>query len=62
MHLDNLKSAWRQFVLFNSMQPFDQHEILSIIERGDHQPIKRLPRVMASTLVFIILTISCQGG
>lgn len=62
MHLDNLKSAWRQFVFSNSMQPIDHHEILSIIERGDGQSIKRLPRVMASTLLFIILTISCQGG
>lgn len=62
MNLNNLKPAWKQFLLLNSMQPIDQNEILLIIERADRQTIRRLPRVMASTVLFIILTISCQAG
>jgi hypothetical protein len=62
MNLNNLKPAWKQFLLINSMQPVDQNEILSIIARADRQTIGRLPRVMASTVLFIVLTISCQAG
>lgn len=62
MNLNNLKPAWKQFVLVNSMQPLDQQEILLMIERADRETTRRLPRLMASTLLLIILTISCQGG
>jgi hypothetical protein len=62
MNLNNLKPAWKQFVLFNSMQETDQIEILSIIERGDRQTISRLPGFMANTILFIILTVCFQGG
>lgn len=62
MNLNNLKPAWRQFLLFNSMQPIDQREILSIIERADRQTMGRSSRVMANTVMVIILIICCQGG
>ncbi len=62
MNLNNLKPAWKQFLLFNSMQPIDQKEILFIIERGDRQTIKRLPGFMTNTIMFIILIVCCQGG
>jgi hypothetical protein len=62
MNLNNLKPAWRQYLLFNSMEPVDQKEILFIIEQADRQTISRLPGSMASTIMFIILTICCQGG
>ena len=62
MNLNNLKPAWRQFRLFNSMQPIDQNEILFIIERADRQTVKRVPGFMTATIVFIILTVFCQGG
>lgn len=62
MNLNNLKPAWRQFLLFNSMQPIDQKEILLIIERADRQTIRRLPRFMANAIMFIILIICSQGG
>jgi len=62
MNLNNLKPAWRQFLLFNSMQPIDQKEILFIIEQADRQTIRRLPRFMANTIMFIILIVCCQGG
>jgi hypothetical protein len=62
MNLNNLKPAWRQFLLFNSMQPIDQKEILFIIERADCQTIRRLPRFITNTIMFIILIVCCQGG
>lgn len=62
MNLNNLKPAWRQFVLFNSMQAMEQEEILFIIERADRQTIRRWPRLMTNTIMFIILIICCQGG
>jgi hypothetical protein len=62
MNLNNLRPAWRQFLLFNSMQPIDQKEILFIIERADRQTIKRLPGFMTNIIMFVILTVCCQGG
>lgn len=62
MNLSNLKPAWRQFLLFNSMQPMDQKEILFIIEQADRRTIRRLPRVMTNTIMFIVLVICSQGG
>lgn len=62
MNLNDLKPAWKQFLLCNSMQPADQNEILLIIERADHRKLRRLPSILTSTLVFIVLTICCQGG
>ena len=62
MNFNNLKPAWKQFLLFNSLQPLDQNEILFIIETADRQTVRRLPRFMANTILFIILAICCQGG
>ena len=63
MNLNNLKPAWRQFQLLNSMQPIDQEEILLMIEGADRHTIKGLlPRFMTNTIMFIILIVCCQGG
>ena len=62
MHLNNLKPAWRQIVLFNSMQPMDEKEILSIIDRADGYATRRLSGFLITTLMFIMLTVCCQGG
>jgi hypothetical protein len=62
MNLNNLKPAWKQFVRSNSMQSIDQKEILFIIERADRRTIGRLPGVMINTMMFVILTVCCQGG
>ncbi|NOT73553.1 MAG: hypothetical protein HOP08_01405 [Cyclobacteriaceae bacterium] len=62
MNLNNLKPAWRQLVLFNSMQSMDQKDILSIIEQADIRSARRLPGLLINTLMFIILTVCCQGG
>ncbi len=62
MNLNNLKPAWKQFVLFNSLQPIDQEEILLIIDQVDRQTVKRLPGYITNTIVFIMLVVCCQGG
>jgi hypothetical protein len=62
MNLNDLKPAWKQFRLINSMQPIDQDEILSIIERADREAVRRLPRFMTNTIVVIVLIICCQAG
>jgi len=61
MNLKNLKPAWRQFVLFNSLQPVDPNEVLLIIDAAEFQTTGRLPRFLLNTMMFIILTI-CSGG
>lgn len=62
MNLNNLKPAWRKFLLLNSMQTFDQNEILSLIEGADHQTRSKLPGVLTSAVTFITLIVCCQGG
>lgn len=62
MNLNNLKPAWRQFVLFNSMQPMDLKEISLIIEQADRQAIRSLPGFLTGTIMFVILIVCCQGG
>ncbi len=62
MNLDNLKPAWKQVVLFNSMQQTDQNEILSIIEQVDHQTTGRLSGFVKNAIIIVTLTVCCQGG
>jgi hypothetical protein len=62
MNLDNLKPAWQHFRLLNSMQRCDQQEILSIIERAEGVTITTTHRSVMITIVFIVLTLCCQGG
>jgi hypothetical protein len=62
MSLNKLKPAWKQFLLFNSMQTIDQKEILSILEQDERQTTRRLPGVLVNIIAFLILTLACQGG
>lgn len=62
MNLNNLKPAWRQFLLFNSMQLMDQKEILLILEQADSKPVRSLSVSLINTLMFIMLTVCVQGG
>lgn len=61
MNLNSLKPAWKQFLLFNSLETLDRDEILHIIEQADRQSIVRLPGYMTA-IMFIMLTACCQGG
>jgi hypothetical protein len=62
MNLDNLKPAWRQFRLSNSMQVMDQKEILFMLEGAEGITISKSNRLLMYTIVFIVLTFCCQGG
>ena len=62
MNLNNLKPAWRQFRLLNSMQSMDKEEILFIIGRAEDMRISKIPRGLINSIMFAVLTIFCQGG
>ena len=62
MNLNNLKPAWRQFRLLNSMQSIDKDEILFIIERAEEMSISKIHKYMINSIMFTVVTICCQGG
>ena len=62
MNLDNLKPAWRHFKLVNSIQKFDQHDILLMIEDAEEPAVSKTNRYILSALMFIVLTLCVQGG
>ena len=62
MNLSDLKPAWRQFRLLNSLEWMDQEEILYIIKRTQHLTGNSLQRMLFNAAMFIILMICCQGG
>jgi len=62
MNLNNLKPAWRQFRLLNSMQSIDKQEILFIIERAEDMRIGKMHRSLINSILFTALIIFCQGG
>jgi len=62
MNLNNLKPAWRQILVHNSIQPIDPNEILVIIEQAEYHTKRRLYRFLTNTTMFITLTVCCQGG
>jgi hypothetical protein len=62
MHLDNLKAAWQQFRLLNSMQSMDQGEILLILENAERMSTKQSGRLLMHSVLFIVITLCCQGG
>jgi hypothetical protein len=61
MNLDNLKPAWQQFRLSNSLQSLDTEEILLIIERVENRSIK-IHKYLINSIMFATLIIFCQGG
>ncbi len=62
MNLNNLKPAWRQFRLLNSMQSMDREEILFIVERAEEMSIRKIHKYLINSIVFTVLIICCQGG
>ena len=61
MNLDNLKPAWRQFRLLNSMQPLDMEEILLMIQQEDDRKTGKIHSII-HVVIFIALTLCVQGG
>jgi hypothetical protein len=62
MNLDNLKPAWQQFRLLNSMQPMAQEEIIFIINRAEDMSASKIHRFLMGSVMFIILAVCFQGG
>jgi hypothetical protein len=62
MNLDNLKPAWQQFRLVNSMQLMDKEEILLIIERAEDITLSKIHRGLIYSILFTVLVFCCQGG
>jgi hypothetical protein len=62
MNLNNLKPAWQQFRVLNSMQPMDKDEILFIIERAEEMSMSKINSSLINFIMFAILIICCQGG
>lgn len=62
MSLDNLKPAWRQFRLLNSMQSLDMEEILLMMETPKERRLNKIDRWLINTIMFTVLTICCQAG
>ena len=62
MHLNNLKSAWEQLKIMNAIEPVESYEILSIIERPVNNTAVRFRRILFGLVIFILITVICQGG
>ena len=62
MPLNDLKPAWKQLKLLNAMQHIESKEILSIIENPENTNKTKLQRVLLNIIMFIVITIFCQGG
>ncbi|MEO7988524.1 MAG: hypothetical protein ABI663_03225 [Chryseolinea sp.] len=62
MNLNNLKPAWRQLRVLNSMQGMNQEEILLILEGTEIMAISKTNRLLMLTIVFMVITFFCQGG
>ena len=62
MNLNNLKPAWRQFQLVNSMTSVDTAEILTLIERAEDASASKVHQYLVSAILFAVITICCQAG
>ena len=62
MHLDNLKTAWKQLKIINAIQLIETNEILSIIEEKENLNNIRKYRILFGLVIFFLITLFCQGG
>ena len=62
MQLNDLKPAWKQLKLLNALNTIESNEILSIIESRENMNKTKLQRVFLNIVIFIVITIFCQGG
>lgn len=62
MNLNNLKPAWRQFRLSNSMQVMNQKEIIHLLESAERRTEGHSYGLTMNAIMFILLTLCCQGG
>lgn len=62
MQLSNLNTAWQQLKLLNAMQCIESKDILVLIENSESTEKTRLQTVLFSLVMFITITLFCQGG
>lgn len=62
MNLNNLKPAWRQFQLQNSMQALSQNELLLMIEKAEPINVSKTNTYVMHVFMFVVLTCCSQGG
>ena len=62
MNINNLKPAWRQLRVLNSMQSMDKEEILLIIARAEDRSMGKIHRGLINSILFTVVIICCQGG
>ncbi len=62
MRLNNLKPAWKQLKVLNAMGQMGSEEILSIIVDSETTDKSKLQRELFNLVMFIFITIFCQGG
>ena len=62
MQLSDLKPAWQQLKVMQSMDSVSAHEILSIIAEKEQFEVSKLQRILISTASFLFLIICCHGG
>ncbi len=62
MNLNNLKPAWQQFRLVNSMTAIDTAEILLLIDRAEDASVNKFHQYFINAIVFAVITICCQAG
>jgi len=62
MNLNNLKPAWRQFRLLNSMEAMDREEILLIIDQAEAGSISTIHRYLINSFIVALLIVCCQAG
>jgi hypothetical protein len=62
MHLNNLKTAWSQLKIMNSLQLAESNEILSIIEEPENLNNFKKQRIFIGLAIFLLITLFCQAG
>ena len=62
MHLDNLKTTWKQMKIINAIQLIESNEILSIIEEPENLNRAKKQRILFGLVIFFLITLFCQGG
>lgn len=62
MQIKDLKTAWKQLQVVNDLQPLETDEILLLLDKNESLSKLRTQRVFAQIIVFVVLTILCQGG
>ncbi len=62
MQLNDFIPAWRQIKLGHSFPGIASDEIFDIIDKNENKRTLKVKRVLLNVLMFVVITIICQGG